>query len=857
MSLSPPVHASAGQRWLRALDVRPAAIEFPSWPVRALTVPIVARAASFAVLLAVESWTASPTRIIPAWAQIVQAACFAALALLLLRYGRGDRRAWSLGLFVLDAAATLLTPFVRAIEGPSLLAGAALHLRTDAFQAALLWFFASLFPRSSLRPSLARFFYLGTVLAFGLGVGLVVADTLAQVLPATASPWRDMALALQRESAGSGDWYFTLQFVSLIPLLWLMPRKLGESGPDDRRRFAWLALGIVVGFLPLVLNVIINTAWPSDVIDERDTRRWGIVIVAALTAVPIAGVHAALVQRTLDVRLVVRRAVQYVLARSAVRILVAAPLAGVLLLFAANRDQPVLALVTGPTGLLLATLTAAAAAAALGRRQLLALLDRRFFRDQLESRATLVAVIEAVRAADTTEQLRSALTQAIDQAFHPETLVTAIIGSDRNFHAVDADLLPLGGDSALARLVGATDAPLPLASLNAALMERLSAGDHAWLQAARAVMLVPMRGPAGRLLGLLALGEKASELPYSAEDGALLGAAGSAAGIVLERVQSVGTTRSGLAAVADPPARECDDCGTVLPADAVSCRCGGRLQRAAAPHTLEDRLRFERRVGAGAMGVVYRVMDLRLSQVRAVKTLSGADPAMMARLRREARAMASAQHANLATLHGVEIWRGAPMLVMEFLEGGTLSDRLRRGPLSVAETSGLGVALAAALEAIHRIHLLHRDVKPSNIGFTHSGIPKLLDFGLAKVIEPVPATTGAEASTAGIEFSSGAGIHGTPAYLSPEVLAGEPPAARDDVWSLSVTLLEACTGANPFQAQSVAATVARVSSDGRRVMEASSMLVPGAQRLFADLLGPLSRRPATARQLMERLIPLT
>ena len=861
MPLSSPLHTSLDKRWLRSLDVRPLAIEFPSWPVTALAVPIVVRAAIFAVVLTVEPWSASPTRVIPAWAQILQATCFAALAFMLLRYGRSDRRAWSLGLFVMDAAATLLTPFVRAIDVPSAAVWAGLHMRTDAFQAALVWFFASLFPRSSLRPRLARLFYLGTALAFLLGVALVVLDTIAQVLPAAPSLWRQFALALQRESAGNGDWYFTLQFAWLTPLLWLMPRKLSESGPDDRRRFTWLALGIVVGFLPLVLNVVMNTLWPTDAVDEPSARRWGIVIVAALTAVPIAGAHAALVQRTLDVRLVMRRAFQHVLARSVVRALVAAPVAGLIVLVAANRDQSAMALITGPSSVLLAALAAAAVGATVGRRQVMTMLDRRFFREQAEARNTLIGAVDAVRQADSMDRLRGALTQAAEQAFHPETLVTVIVGADRNLHAIDADLLPLGGASALAQLVGATDAPLQLSSLNAALMDRLASRDHAWLQAARAVILVPLRGAAGQLLGLLALGEKASELPYSPEDGTLLASAGSAAGVVLDRILTEGrnATRPGVAALMDPPARECVECGTVFRADAVSCPCGGRLQRAAAPHTLEDRLRFERRVGAGAMGVVYRVLDLRLSHVRAVKTLSGADPAMMARLRREARSMASAQHPNLATLHGVEIWRGAPMLVMEFLDGGTLSERLRRGPVPAPEAMRLGVRLASGLDAIHRIRLLHRDVKPSNIGFTEAGVPKLLDFGLAKVVEPAAQSTGAAThdSTGSAVFSSGVGIHGTPAYLSPEVLAGEQPTPRDDLWSLAVTLLEACTGSNPFHAPTIVATVARVSSDGRRVGEATSSLEPQMQRLFADLLGPLTRRPSTARQLTDRLTQLT
>jgi serine/threonine protein kinase len=295
----------------------------------------------------------------------------------------------------------------------------------------------------------------------------------------------------------------------------------------------------------------------------------------------------------------------------------------------------------------------------------------------------------------------------------------------------------------------------------------------------------------------------------------------------------------------------------VLDADAKICVCGGLVRRAPVPHVLDDRLRFVQRVGAGGMGVVYRAIDLRLQQVRAVKTLAGTDPAMVARLRREARAMAVATHVNLATLYGLEIWRGSPMLVMEFLDGGTLANRLRRGPLPVEETLALGAMLAQAVGVLHATGTLHRDIKPSNIGFTVDGVPKLLDFGLAKLLtRPVPPTGGhaTDDSTHSMSYSTEVGgIRGTPSYLSPDVLSGAHPSPADDLWSLAVTLLEACTGANPFRAASVAATVARVMTDTDSAARAAADLPDPVRRLFADLLGPRDRRPDTAYELVRRL----
>src|SRR5262249_29235290 len=134
-------------------------------------------------------------------------------------------------------------------------------------------------------------------------------------------------------------------------------------------------------------------------------------------------------------------------------------------------------------------------------------------------------------------------------------------------------------------------------------------------------------------------------------------------------------------------------------------------------------------------GIVYLAMDVVLHRSVAIKTLprisiEGAD-----RLRREARLTAKVTHRNLALILGAEVWRGRPMLVFEYLERGTLAERLRNmGPLEVAEALALTINIAGALRSVHDAGLVHGDVKPSNIGFNGAGVPKLLDFGVASLI---------------------------------------------------------------------------------------------------------------------------
>jgi Protein kinase domain len=859
MPTSVPPFGLAPARLAAAVRALRLPVEFPSWPLLVLAVPIVGRSLLFIAALVVEPWTPDPNYFIPAWAQILQSCAFTALACVLLIYGRGDRRAWSLGLFVLDAAATLLTPFVRAIPAPSLLTWAALYTRTDAFQAAMIWFFASLFPRSAQRRSLAAVFVMSTGAAFALGTALVIAEVVSAfaLLDAGSTVGRAAAL-LARGASQDTDWYFTSQFLSLTPLLVLMPIKFRESGPDDRRRFLWLALGIAVGFLPLVVATLSETVAP--LLGLRPWRPPGAVIVASLTAVPVAGAYAALVQRTLDVKLVLRQAFQYVLARAFIGGVALAPFAALTALVVLNRDQPVSALLSGPLGLGLLTLAAAGVIAWTGRGRVLAVLDRRFFREQVDAKTTLLAVSEGVRHAESVEEVRDTLAAAIGSALHPESFVTAVAGADDCLHAIDADVAPLRRGGALAQLAAGGGAALDLTAVDTALLQRVGDRDSAWLRETGAAVLVPLRGSQHELLGLLALGGKQSELRYSRADRELLSAVGDSGGFALDRILTLArnTGAAGVSRVLSPPARECRDCGTIASPDADRCSCGGVLQRAAAPLLLGEHLRFERRIGAGGMGVVYRAMDLGLGLPRAVKTLPSTDPVMMARLRREARLMAAVTHPNVATVYGLELWRDSPMLVMEFMEGGTLSERLRAGPLSLEATMTLGIAVAGGLHALHRTGLLHRDIKPSNIGLAADGTPKLLDFGLAKVAPGESASTtlgrAPDESTMSLsQLTEGDGLKGTPAYLSPEVLEGEAPSIRDDLWSLSVTLLETCTGANPFRAGSVAATVARVLTEPQRAVVAAQHLPSQARALFLTLLGPPAVRPRSAQQLVQVL----
>ena len=163
--------------------------------------------------------------------------------------------------------------------------------------------------------------------------------------------------------------------------------------------------------------------------------------------------------------------------------------------------------------------------------------------------------------------------------------------------------------------------------------------------------------------------------------------------------------------------------------EAPACACGPAYVATEIPKLLAGKFRLTRRLGAGGMGVVYLARDLRLERDVAIKILTESSAVRLVGLKPEAWAMATVTHPGVAQIHGVEFWRGRPFLIVEFLPGGTLEDRLRDGPIAPAEAVSVVATLADALAALHAKGFLHGDIKPSNIGFTAEGSAKLLDSG--------------------------------------------------------------------------------------------------------------------------------
>jgi eukaryotic-like serine/threonine-protein kinase len=222
-------------------------------------------------------------------------------------------------------------------------------------------------------------------------------------------------------------------------------------------------------------------------------------------------------------------------------------------------------------------------------------------------------------------------------------------------------------------------------------------------------------------------------------------------------------------------------------------------------------------LGAGGMGEVYRAHDTTLGRDVALKVLPeafAADADRVARFQREAKTLAALNHPHIAQIYGLEdIGAGGRALVMELVEGDDLSQRIARGPMPLEEALPIAKQIADALEAAHEQGIIHRDLKPANIKVRPDGTVKVLDFGLAKAMEPtgVASPSVSQSPTISPTAMTQAGmILGTAAYMSPEQTRGKPVDKRTDIWAFGCVLYEMLTGRRAFEGDTLSDTIAKI-----------------------------------------------
>jgi hypothetical protein len=838
----------------------------------------VAAIAGGKLALAFLSGVAGWSRVSPldlAWGIGLNILLFGAAGIMLIIGGTRDRRVQSLGVLLLiiaSAFADPLLPLAQQSETRAVLAWAR-QVCPDAFLAFALWHFAWLFPTLPAEPRARTIGRTFLATSAGLGLALFMANTVKGLTGAAAI---EGALRLLDRNDAT-RLYWPLLFAVAAPAIAFLLWKSRRQTAANKRRVTWFVGSLVLGLSPMLVAVSLTPLVPQ-LKDPEWQRRIGATLYVMLASIVPSTAYAVTVSHVLDVHLVIRRTIQYGLARSSVWCAIVGPLLFVAFDIYRHRlitvaeyfseGRPIAPLALSCLSLVVLTF----------RHHMLEWLDRWFHRGTTDHTEALARLERGLRTARTIRDVSRVLRREVGRAVDTASVAVLLVDQQGQLVALDHEVPPLPPGSALIDLLRSVRTETQLSyRADGALSTLLPPSDRAWLTETGFGLFSPLMGSAGTLLGVVGIGEGRSGLPYTKRDNMLITAMSGQAALKLEnsrlteRTGHRGGVRDALSVDWDnEPATRCPECATLWSPTTTRCECGATTIEAALPLVVKGKFRVDRFIGAGGAGVVYHAVDMTLDRQVAIKTLLVTRIEQVSRLHREARAMANVMHPNLALIYGAEHWKSTPLLIFEYLDGGTLLDSLRSGPLTLEETIDLGTLLADALDRVHTSGVLHRDVKPSNIGYTSSGVPKLLDFGLAAILDrsrssrtplavmPTDPSL-VEELTWGVHPSTSLTLTqqliGTPLYLSPEALAGHTPEASFDLWSLSMVLYEAFAGRHPLAGDTVVDVVKKIQQGTIPNVRDFRPDCPDAFAAFLDdALSPVAaRRPATAGDLRTRL----
>jgi hypothetical protein len=649
-----------------------------------------------------------------------------------------------------------------------------------------------------------------------------------------------------------GDAYSTIGILLLIAsLVTLAVRYTRVQNVNVRRRMRLLFLALLPASIAFVIGFFFDTAAVR--LLHIPTTMLGSAIFG----------YAVLRHRLFDIRVLVRRSLQYALARGTLYAVMSLPMIGLAAFLWLHRGDSLATLLTG-TPAIYVLLILPLVIVIRFRKSLLEALDRRFFREQYDARRLLLHVVSIIRDGSDMLALSRAALDEIDRALHPKHLSLWQLDPDgaalhRGFSRGANDALaiePLNANGMLVSLLSTDDEPLDVHSRHTrAILQRFPQLEREWLAATEAHLLVPLLIE-HRMVGLMVLGERKSEEPYSREDRELLRMLGAQLALTLDYTRlkqspsllwSPSTSLAPIHLHLSDALQLCPRCGRCYAADARQCELDeiALVPESGVPRSIEDKYVLTRLLGRGGMGSVYLATQNRLNRPVAIKVLLShlvGSLSVRTRFEREARIVARLRHPAIITIHDFGVLpSGHAYLVMEHLDGDTLRRTINTGAQPLESVLELLRPVGEAVDAAHRAGVIHRDLKPENIMIVrdHDGrmTPRVLDFGLAKLTGPI-----GEHDATLVQSGQSVGIVGTLMYMAPEVLSGHVADARADQYSLALIAYEMLAGEHPLGKSTDLASVVRGHTDLPMMPISKRARVPNA---IGDAIDrALSRKPA-------------
>jgi GAF domain-containing protein len=574
-----------------------------------------------------------------------------------------------------------------------------------------------------------------------------------------------------------------------------------------RRRIRWFAAGCLVGLAPEAGLNLIGTFLP--VMGHREvlqSNTWFVLRWIAdgfLVVIPVSLTWAVLRQQLLDIHIVVRRGLRYMMARRVLQTILVLPFLGLILPILSHPNRSLLDSLYQTSTIAKLVLLVLCAVSLKFHRQLHNWLDQRFFRAAYQQENILRKLIGRIRECDSVDQICRLVCDELNAALHPLSLfVCSWKGESDSLSVIRASeqgpvetpaLLPAGILGLLEACRSVRECPLPADS--AGRDERVAPG-----------LVIPIFAGGPGAVGALLLGQKKSDDVYTDTDLNLLGGIADAIGVKFENLRLKKIADEGLRErrevlsrldrQAISVLRECPQCRACFDGSEEMCPVDRSELILTLPveRTIAQRYRLDRRIGKGGMGVVFEAADLHLDRSVAVKVMTGTlfgDRVALSRFEREAHALARLNHPNIVAIHDYGRLGGdGAYLVMELLTGESWRNEITRlGRIRPMTAAGWLDQLLSALRSAHRAGVLHRDLKPENVMISTIGKDgqelKVLDFGLAKM-----HSDGSSLTDTGV-------VMGTVAYMSPEQLRGEATDERSDIFAVAIMVLEAITGQTP------------------------------------------------------------
>ncbi|HVG30015.1 MAG TPA: protein kinase [Pyrinomonadaceae bacterium] len=696
------------------------------------------------------------------------------------------------------------------------------------------------------RPWLIYFIYLPAVLNALLGLAFNAAEL-----------WGGTDNRLLLRLRQPGFWNTTLPFTGLfaylVAALLTLALQYRRADEVSRRKLRIILVGSLVGIGSLVVLLPLS-GWLAETHPTLSIVTATIMDVLQC-AMPLSFAYAIVRHQVIPVKLIIRRGLQYLLARNALRMAIALPVVGLLVSVIADPHRTLADMLLRNSFYFYLLLAAALALGLVFRRRLSDWIDRKFFREQYDQEKILRALVDDVKRLDSMPEMSRRVTEEVERALHPER---AYLFYREREHG-DLSLSYTSGGTPhdlripdsfqLLRFMelqgGAQDFPFPPKT-------NLPQSEKDWLAALDARLVVPMTGTDSRLAGLFILGGKKSEVPYTARDRELLESVAGQIAIVYENLRLKGRVQEDRKIRHEVLSRfegqkinllkECPRCGRCFDSAASACDADGAELTLTLPveRTVEGRYRLERLIGKGGMGAVYEATHLKLNHKVAVKILGGqmfGDPSALRRFEREAQALARlSQHPNIVSVHDYgELATEGAFLVMDLIEGESLGSLLKRERrVAPARAADIFEQVLEGLGAAHAAGVVHRDLKPDNVFLSRAADGRanvrLLDFGLAKLTQELAA--GSQAPTAREPVTTPGAVMGTFGYMPPEQLTGGRVDERSDIFPVGVMIVEALTGERPFK--------------GKTLQELLTGILHGAYHLPGD--GAEARRLDAALQ---------